>query len=116
MKEVEHTHAHIHTQAQTQTCMIARMLACTHMNNHIYSTLFKIQERESDRRSKDIEQTKESQKRTYKHNNKDMKTAFLSWRHHGREKRISVHQLKKKFFFLACRRFDQMLQSSSGHK
>ena len=31
------------------------------MNNHIYSTLFKIQERKSDRRSKEIEQTKESQ-------------------------------------------------------
>ena len=32
------------------------------MNNHIYSTLFKTQERESDRRSKEIEQRKESQK------------------------------------------------------
>ena len=31
------------------------------MNNHIYSTLFKIQERTSDRRSKEIEQRKESQ-------------------------------------------------------
>ena len=31
------------------------------MNNHIYSTLFKIQERKSDRRSKEIEQRKESQ-------------------------------------------------------
>ena len=31
------------------------------MNNHIYSTLFKIQERESDRSSKEIEQRKESQ-------------------------------------------------------
>ena len=31
------------------------------MNKHIYNTLFKIQERESDRRSKEIEQTKESQ-------------------------------------------------------
>ena len=29
------------------------------MNNHIYSTLFKTQERESDRRSKEIEQRKE---------------------------------------------------------
>ena len=32
-----------------------------HLNNHIYSTLFKIQERKSDRRSKEIEQRKESQ-------------------------------------------------------
>ena len=31
------------------------------MNNHIYSTLFKIQERKSDRRSREIEQRKESQ-------------------------------------------------------
>ena len=31
------------------------------MTNHIYSTLFKIQERKSDRRSKEIEQRKESQ-------------------------------------------------------
>ena len=30
------------------------------MNNHIYSTLFKIQERKSDRRSREIEQRKES--------------------------------------------------------
>ena len=33
----------------------------TCMNNHIYSTLFKIQERKSDRRSRNIEQRKESQ-------------------------------------------------------
>ena len=33
-----------------------------HMNNHIYSTLFKTQEREPDRRSREIEQRKESQK------------------------------------------------------
>ena len=32
------------------------------MNNHIYSTLFKTEERESDRSSKEIEQRKESQK------------------------------------------------------
>ena len=32
-----------------------------YMNNHIYSTLFKIQERKSDRRSREIEQRKESQ-------------------------------------------------------
>ena len=31
------------------------------MNNHIYSTLFKIQERRADRRSKEIEQRKELQ-------------------------------------------------------
>ena len=31
------------------------------MNNHICSTLLKIQERKSDRRSKEIEQRKESQ-------------------------------------------------------
>ena len=31
------------------------------MNNHIYSTLFKIQEGKSERRSKEIEQRKESQ-------------------------------------------------------
>ena len=34
------------------------------LNNHIYSTLFKTQERESDRTSKEIEQRKESQKNT----------------------------------------------------
>ena len=34
---------------------------CWYMNNHIYSTLFKIQERKSDRKSKEIEQRKESQ-------------------------------------------------------
>ena len=33
----------------------------THMNNHIYSTLFKIQERKSDRRSREVEQRKELQ-------------------------------------------------------
>ena len=33
-----------------------------YMNNHIYSTLFKTEERESDRRSKETEQRKESQK------------------------------------------------------
>ena len=44
-----------------------------YMNNCIYSTLFKTQERESDRRSKEIEQRKESQKKhTHKQNNKDM--------------------------------------------
>ena len=32
------------------------------MNSHIYSTLFKTQERKSDRRSKEIEQRNESQK------------------------------------------------------
>ena len=36
------------------------------MNNHIYSTLFKIQERKSDRRSREIEQRKELQN-TYTH-------------------------------------------------
>ena len=39
-------------------------LYCGHpwdMNNHIYSTLFKIQERKSDRRSREIEQRKELQ-------------------------------------------------------
>ena len=41
------------------------------MNNHIYSTLFKTQERESDRRSKEIEQRKESQKT---HTNKTTRT------------------------------------------
>ena len=41
----------------------ATLSLCTHacMDNHIYSTLFKIQERKSDRRSKEIEQRKESQ-------------------------------------------------------
>ena len=36
------------------------------MNNHIYSTLFNTQERESDRRSKEIEQRKELQKQNTK--------------------------------------------------
>ena len=38
-------------------CILLNML----MNKHIYSTLFKTQERESDRRCKEIEQRKESQ-------------------------------------------------------
>ena len=43
------------------------------MNNNIYSTLVKTQERKSDRSSKEIEQRKESQKiHTHKQNNKDM--------------------------------------------
>ena len=42
------------------------------INNHIYSKLFKTQERESDRRSKVIEQRKESQKTKNKKKNKDM--------------------------------------------
>ena len=37
-----------------------------YMNNHIYSTLFKTQERESDKRSKEIEQRKELKKHTNK--------------------------------------------------
>ena len=35
-----------------------------HMNNHTFIAHFKTQERESDRRSKEIEQRKESQKNT----------------------------------------------------
>ena len=42
-----------------------------YMNNHIYSTLFKTQEREPDRRSKEIEQRKESQNT---HTNKTTRT------------------------------------------
>ena len=44
------------------------------MNNHIYSALFKTLERESDRRSKEIEQRKELQKytQTKQQNNKFM--------------------------------------------
>ena len=45
-------------------CPSAKGQTMTHgseiMNNHIYSTLFKTQERESYRRSKEIEQRKES--------------------------------------------------------
>ena len=37
-------------------------MAELNMNNHIYSTLFQTQERESNRRSKEIEQRKESQR------------------------------------------------------
>ena len=48
-REAMHIEKYVHT-----------LLAC--MNNHICSTLFKTQERESDRRSKEIEQRKESQK------------------------------------------------------
>ena len=43
-----------------------RFYVFLNMNNHIYSTLLKTQERESDRRSKEIEQRKESQKHTNK--------------------------------------------------
>ena len=45
---------------------VVTAMQCIYMNNHIYSTLFKTQERESDRRSKEIEQRKESQKNTNK--------------------------------------------------
>ena len=38
-----------------------RYAVASHMNNHIYSTLFKIQERKSDRRNREIEQRKELQ-------------------------------------------------------
>ena len=48
-----------------QGLLTARGIWYTHENNHIYSTLFKTQERESDRSSKEIEQ-KESQKHTKK--------------------------------------------------
>ena len=45
------------------TCMYGSMDVWEHgsMNNHIYSTLFKIQERRVDRRSKEIQQRKELQ-------------------------------------------------------
>ena len=47
--------------------MLSKNIILAHyMNNHIYSTLFKTQERESDRRSKEIEQRKESQKKKEK--------------------------------------------------
>ena len=42
-------------------CEHVCVCVCVCMNNHIYSTLFKIQERKSDRRSREIEQRKESQ-------------------------------------------------------
>ena len=42
--------------------IVYRLYDNAHMNNHIYSTLFKTSERESHRRSKEIEQRKESQK------------------------------------------------------
>ena len=48
------------------------------MNNHIYSTLFKTQERESDRRSKEIEQRKESQKNKKKTRTCDPSTELQS--------------------------------------
>ena len=46
------------------------------MNNHIYSTLFKIQERKSDRRSREIEQRKESQN-THTHKTKTCELNLL---------------------------------------
>ena len=48
-----------------------------YMNNHIYSTLFKTQEREPDRRSKEIEQRKESQNT---HTNKTTRTCDPKYR------------------------------------
>ena len=51
------------------------------MNNHIYSTLFKTQERESDRRSKEIEQRKESQTHTHKQDNKHMHVYLRNEQH-----------------------------------
>ena len=50
-------HVCVHVCVRLHKCMHA----CLCMNNHIYSTLFKIQERKSDRRSKEIEQRNESQ-------------------------------------------------------
>ena len=47
------------------------------MNNHIYSTLFKTQEREPNRRSKEIEQRKESQNT---HTNKTTRTCDPKYR------------------------------------
>ena len=48
-------------QIGINSCVGVIVLQSTYMNNHIYSTLFKIQERKSDRRSREIEQRKESQ-------------------------------------------------------
>ena len=39
-------------------CLYVHVCNIIYMNNHIYSTLFKIQERKSDRRSREIEQRK----------------------------------------------------------
>ena len=52
-------------------CVCVHVCVCECMNNHIYSTLFKTQERESDRRRKEIEQSI-TEKHTHKQNNKDM--------------------------------------------
>ena len=52
------------------------MLPILCMNNHIYSTLFKIQERKSDRRSREIEQRKESQN-THTHKTKTCELNLL---------------------------------------
>ena len=53
-------------QALGVTVVSSVCIVCVCINNHIYSTLFKIQERKSDRRSREIEQRKESQN-THKH-------------------------------------------------
>ena len=60
-------------------CLALNNLKRVHvyMNNHIYSTLFKIQERKSDRRSREIEQRKESQNT---HTNKTTRTCELNLR------------------------------------
>ena len=71
----KNVHMHVHN-VQTHVCMYVGstplyMLVYEYMNNHIYSTLLKTQERESDRRRKETEQRKESQKT---HTNKTTRT------------------------------------------
>ena len=60
-----------------RACVCACVCVC--MKNHIYSTLFKIQERKLDRRSKEIEQRGNHQTHTRSHKSKDLRplsTAF----------------------------------------
>ena len=54
-------HPHTDQEINLEIMMHTAYAIDCYMNNHIYSTLFKIQERKSDRRSREIEQRKESQ-------------------------------------------------------
>ena len=72
-KESQNTHTNKTTRTRDTKYILISKQSAHHMNNHIYSTLFKTEERESDRRSKEIhvEQRKESQNT---HTNKTTRT------------------------------------------
>ena len=58
-----------------------KKISLLHMNNHICSTLFKIKERKADRRSKEIEQRKESQNKLRKRRIEKLDDLSQLWFH-----------------------------------